>query len=77
MSSLSTDGYQIVVGGSQSKVVSDMTIANIQVGSNPGHYLLVVLCVFFMLRIICPMVHFLLASFEYGKNCRKNKINLP
>ncbi|XP_063889266.1 BOS complex subunit NCLN-like [Scylla paramamosain] len=30
MSSLSTDGYQIVVGGSQSKLVPDMTIANIQ-----------------------------------------------
>ncbi|XP_042230129.1 nicalin-like isoform X2 [Homarus americanus] len=30
MSSLSTDGYQIVVGGSQSKLMADMTIANVQ-----------------------------------------------
>ncbi|XP_045595457.2 BOS complex subunit NCLN isoform X1 [Procambarus clarkii] len=30
MSSLSTDGYQIVVGGSQSKLLADMTIANVQ-----------------------------------------------
>lgn len=30
MSSLSTDGYQMVVGGSQSKLMADMTIANVQ-----------------------------------------------
>ncbi|KAG0728028.1 Nicalin [Chionoecetes opilio] len=30
MGSLSTDGYQIVVAGSQSKLVADMTVANIQ-----------------------------------------------
>ena len=29
--SLSSDGYQIVVGGNQAKAISDMTIANIQV----------------------------------------------
>ncbi|KAK7081998.1 hypothetical protein SK128_007587 [Halocaridina rubra] len=30
LSSLSSDGYQIVVGGSQSKQISDMSIANVQ-----------------------------------------------
>ncbi|XP_066960699.1 BOS complex subunit NCLN [Macrobrachium rosenbergii] len=30
MSSLSSDGYQIVVGGSQSKLITDMSIANVQ-----------------------------------------------
>lgn len=33
VSSLSTDGYQMVVGGSQSKLIPDMTLTNIQVSN--------------------------------------------
>lgn len=42
--SLSSDGYQIVVGGSQSKLMSDMSIANIQVSFNLLHLGLCEVC---------------------------------
>lgn len=40
--SLSSDGYQIVVGGSQSKLMSDMSVANIQVSFSLLHLALCV-----------------------------------
>lgn len=73
VSSLSTDGYQMVVGGSQSKLIPDMTLTNIQVSSLLSGWHV---SSFHTSGCVFTQWQFLLQFYNYSMGCIQSNLDL-